>query len=131
VYRLAAALLALIASGTSPAHLHIVVDVGLQDGPTHSEQATLRCDPDHTRATGFLRSRSKAACRLIRRGTLHRVERDQNSRRLCSQIYGGPQHARITGTVGGDRVDLTITRTDGCGTNDWKRLEPLLGRPER
>ncbi len=131
MYRVAAALLALTVSGTSPVHLHIVVDVGLQTGPAHTEQATLRCDGDHTRATGFLRSRSKAACRVIRRGVLRRVVRDQQSRRLCSQIYGGPQRARITGTVGGDRVNLSLTRTDGCGTSDWDRLETLLGRPER
>jgi hypothetical protein len=62
---------------------------------------------------------------------LRRVVRDQESRRLCSQIYSGPQQARITGTVRGERINLTITRTDGCGTADWHRLEALLGPPER
>jgi hypothetical protein len=131
VHRLVAALLALTMSGASTAHLRVVVDVGLQTGPTHTEQATLRCDNDHTRATGFLRGRSKAACQIIRRGVLRRVVHDQQSRRLCSQIYSGPQRARITGTVGGDGINLTITRTDGCGTTDWDRLVTLLGRPER
>ena len=127
----AAALLALSVSGATSAHLHIDVDVGLQTGPAHTEQATLRCNGDHAHATGFLRAQRKAACRLIRRGVLRRVVRDQKSRRLCSQIYGGPQRARITGTVDGGRVNLTITRTDGCGTADWDRLETLLGEPER
>jgi hypothetical protein len=131
VYRLAAALLALTVSATTPAHLHIIVDVGPQTSPVHAEQATLRCDSDHTQATGFLRTRSKAACQLIRRGVLSQVIRDQKSRRLCNQIYSGPQHAQITGTIGAKRVDLTITRTDGCGTGDWDKLKTLLGRPER
>ena len=39
--------------------------------------------------------------------------------------------ARVTGTVQGERVDMTVTRTDGCGTADWQALEPLLGDPQR
>ena len=54
-----------------------------------------------------------------------RATKDQ----ACAQVYGGPQHARITGTVAGRKVDLTVTRTDGCGIRDWDRLEWLLGPP--
>jgi hypothetical protein len=51
--------------------------------------------------------------------------------RACAQVYGGPQHATIKGTVGGQRVDVKVERTDGCGIEDWERLEWLLGPPER
>jgi len=128
---LAAALLAVNLSAATPARLNIAVDVGTQAGPTHTEQATLTCSRDHTHATGFLRAQSKKACQVIRRGTLQRVARAQASQRLCSQIYSGPQQARITGTVGSERINLTITRTDSCRTADWNRLEALLGPPER
>jgi hypothetical protein len=51
--------------------------------------------------------------------------------RVCTEIYGGPQHAKIEGSVDGDRVARKITRTDGCGIADWTALEWLLGPPER
>jgi hypothetical protein len=51
--------------------------------------------------------------------------------RMCAEIYGGPQTARITGTVAGTRVRVEITRADGCGIDDWNRLVWLLGPPER
>jgi hypothetical protein len=115
---------------TSPTRLHVSTEVGPQSGPLHAETATLHCD-GHPRATGFLRTTSNSACRLVRRGTVRRVARQQRSRRLCSQIYGGPQRAHITGTIGDDRIKMTVTRTDGCGTADWDKLEALLGPPDR
>lgn len=51
--------------------------------------------------------------------------------RMCAEIYGGPQTARITGTVAGRPVDVRIARTDGCGIDDWTQLAWLLGPPER
>jgi LysM repeat protein len=93
-------------------------------------QATLRCDGT-ARATGFLRNAAGPACALVHRGAVQQVAADQRSQRLCGQVYSGPQSAHITGTVDGRRVDLTVTRTDGCGTADWQTLEPLLGDPQR
>ncbi|MGY1749451.1 SSI family serine proteinase inhibitor [Modestobacter sp. SYSU DS0511] len=45
---------------------------------------------------------------------------------VCTQQYGGPQTARITGLWGGDPVDLELSRTDGCRIAQWDRLAPLL-----
>ncbi len=42
--------------------------------------------------------------------------------RLCTEIYGGPALAHITGTLDSEAVDTTINRTDGCGIDDWDRL---------
>ena len=55
----------------------------------------------------------------------------RSKNRLCSQIFGGPQRAEITGSVRGSRVSLTVTRSDGCGVGDWDALHALLGDPER
>ena len=41
---------------------------------------------------------------------------------VCTEIYGGPQRARIVGTVAGKRVWATLTRTNGC------EIEPLGSR---
>ncbi|MBT2247362.1 serine protease inhibitor [Arthrobacter sp. BHU FT2] len=47
--------------------------------------------------------------------------------RLCTQQYGGPQQAVVTGTFGGRRVYTTLTLTDGCEIARWRALAPLLG----
>jgi hypothetical protein len=44
----------------------------------------------------------------------------------CTQIYGGPEEASITGTIRGQRIDATFKRTDGCEITRWKKVEPLL-----
>ena len=56
---------------------------------------------------------------------------DRPNTRLCSQIYSGPEHARVTGTLDGTRIDIAIARSDGCGTADWQQLQWLLGPPVR
>jgi hypothetical protein len=49
--------------------------------------------------------------------------------RICSQQYGGPQTARITGRWAGADVRLELSRTDGCRISQWDRLGPLLPGP--
>lgn len=43
----------------------------------------------------------------------------------CTEIYGGPDIATITGTydgVDGPKVDTTIDRSNGCGIDEWDSL---------
>lgn len=47
--------------------------------------------------------------------------------RLCTQQYGGPQVAVVTGTFHGRAVQASFRRTDGCEIARWKALAPLLG----
>jgi LysM repeat protein len=110
--------------------LAIETQIGTTATRLHPLQATLQCDGTAL-ATGFLRDNTGPACALVHRGTVEKIAADQRSRRACSQIYGGPQHAHITGTIDGHQVDLTVTRVDGCGTADWQTLEALLGDPQR
>ena len=46
--------------------------------------------------------------------------------RMCTQIYGGPQTARVTGTIDGQPVDRRFTRTNGCELADFSAAEALL-----
>ncbi len=43
---------------------------------------------------------------------------------VCTEIYGGPDVAVVTGTLDDQPVDATVDRTNGCGISDW---EDLLG----
>jgi hypothetical protein len=47
--------------------------------------------------------------------------------RLCTQQYGGPQVAVVTGTFHGRRVDCVFSRTDGCEISRWNTMAALLG----
>lgn len=116
-----------------PARLAVTVRVGPDDASLHGEQATLVCDGSAARGTGSLapRARARRACDVVRAGRVQRVARAQTSRRMCPMIYGGPQTARLRGTIADRRIDLKVTRSDGCGVSDWRRLQALLGDPER
>ncbi|WP_222193685.1 SSI family serine proteinase inhibitor [Modestobacter italicus] len=45
---------------------------------------------------------------------------------VCTQQFGGPQTATITGRWAGEPVDLQLSRVDGCAIAQWDRLGPLL-----
>ena len=51
----------------------------------------------------------------------------QDTMRACTEQYGGPETAHVTGTLGGEPVDVTVTRTDGCGIADYAALFAALG----
>ena len=41
------------------------------------------------------------------------------SDRVCTEIYGGPDEAAITGTLDDQPVDVVIDRSNGCAIDDW------------
>lgn len=44
----------------------------------------------------------------------------------CSEQYGGPERARLHGTVDGTQVDREFGRRDGCEIATWEQLRPIL-----
>src|SRR4051795_11067975 len=47
---------------------------------------------------------------------------------VCSQIYGGPDVARVSGVFRGHPVWAVFRRRNGCETARWNALTFLLGR---
>jgi hypothetical protein len=45
---------------------------------------------------------------------------------MCTQLFGGPQTAHVTGRWAGEPVDLQLSRSDGCQIAQWDRLDALL-----
>jgi hypothetical protein len=45
---------------------------------------------------------------------------------VCTEQYGGPETARVTGRWHAEDVDVELTRTDGCRISQWDALGPLL-----
>ncbi|MFD0022713.1 SSI family serine proteinase inhibitor [Streptomyces sp. NPDC058382] len=45
---------------------------------------------------------------------------------MCTQQFGGPATARVTGSWQGRSVDATFDRTNGCEIARWNGLRPVL-----
>lgn len=77
----------------------------------------LRCDPvggDHPNA--------EAACAaLVEAGGEVAFEPTPGDQ-VCTEIFGGPQTATITGTYRGADVDATFSRENGCEIDRWDAL---------
>jgi len=44
----------------------------------------------------------------------------------CTQVFGGPETATIKGTLRGEPVDASFSRSDGCEIARWDKLKPLF-----
>jgi hypothetical protein len=81
---------------------------------------TLRCGP----ARGTL-ARPAVACRKLAAGgwkLFAPVPRPA----ICTEIYGGPDTARVIGVIQGRRVWATFNLTNGCHIERWNRFSPWL-----
>jgi len=88
--------------------------------PTDSWTWTVRCNP----ASGTLGRPARACARLASGGAKLFTPLPKNA--VCAEIYGGPQRARVVGTVNGRRVHAMFTRTNGCEISRWQRISPWL-----
>ena len=88
--------------------------------PTNSVTWTLRCSP----ARGSLPRPARACVRLAAGGAKLFAPLPKNI--VCTEIYGGPQRARVVGTVNGRRIRATFTRRNGCEIDRWQRISPWL-----
>jgi hypothetical protein len=81
--------------------------------------AVLTCPP-----SGGAHGRPVKACAALERheDALKPVGSDV----ACSEIYGGPAEARVTGTIGERRINATFNRSNGCEIVRWDKLAPLL-----
>ena len=98
--------------------LMIVLDRG--DG-TEPERYTLTCgggspDGDHPDAT--------AACAHLE--GLDDPFAPLPADMVCTEQYGGPETAIITGRWKAADVDVELSRTDGCRISQWESLGPVL-----
>jgi len=84
---------------------------------------TLRCDPEG----GSLARTARACARLDAGGRALFAPLSPNA--VCTQIYGGPQRARVTGMLDGSPVWATFSRSNGCHIARWARVSPWLLPP--
>ena len=98
---------------TSPtADLQISVSIGGSEAP--SKLWTLRCP-----AGGSLPDAAEA-CRKL--GEIDDPFAPVPKATACTQIFGGPEIADVSGTFNGRHVDTQFSRGDGCELERWKRV---------
>jgi Subtilisin inhibitor-like len=88
-------------------------------GEGGAKRWTLRCDPvggTHTR-------RATACTRLLRMQRPFAVPKDPE---VCTQVYGGPDQAVVSGEHRGNRVWIVLSLSDGCKIARFKQLEFLV-----
>ena len=106
--------LAALVASTS---LHITVWPEGSDGPKRAW--TLRCAP-----VGGTLPRRATACRRL--ASMSRPFRNVPKDVVCTEIYGGPQKAFVTGRLRGHRVRASFDRHDGCEIARWNRVRFLF-----
>jgi hypothetical protein len=135
---LCAALVAVMSAGTlaacgsgpaagnaTPAPPAVALTITANDGAGHVSTAKLTCRGTSAAATGYLRPRAGAACRRARvLGAFLDVPPPPD--RICTQVYGGPQTARVRGRIGARVIDRRFSRRNGCEIADWGRAALLL-----
>jgi len=106
----------------------IVIDIDPGDGATGTYR--LVCRGDTATFTGETALDAGRAClALDERDVRNRLLTDDHLELGCTQQYGGPQLAHITGSIEDNAVDATINRANGCGIADWGGLLAALLPP--
>ncbi|MEA2277669.1 MAG: hypothetical protein QOC78_2629 [Solirubrobacteraceae bacterium] len=105
----------------------VTLTVHTTDGHSTQRVAHLRCRGARAHADGFLRTGAARACARAR-AIAGFLSSPPPAHRLCTQIYGGPERARITGAIGARHVDRAFARRNGCEITDWEKARPLVPR---
>ncbi len=85
----------------------------------------VECWPDSSEVTGDAEQAevdATEACDLLDVPEVSDRLLNGSDNDVCTEVYGGPDTAEITGTLFDQEVDTTVDRTNGCGIADWEEL---------
>jgi len=68
-----------------------------------------------------------AACAALKDNAALLSPAPQRIDQACTEQYGGPQTATVTGIVDDTPVDTAFARTNGCEIGAWNAAEDILG----
>lgn len=94
--------------------------IAVRDGSGPTTTWRLTCNPP-----GGDHPDPGTACRVLQEKAAQALPPVPKGR-MCTQIYGGPQTATITGTWLGKPVSSRLSRVNGCETSRWQALVGLL-----
>ncbi|OUM43416.1 SSI family serine proteinase inhibitor [Arthrobacter sedimenti] len=99
-----------------------------QDASAEPVQYVLECVDGVPGPASTLPGAEAACTALARLGTEFFTARPDKDI-ICTQQYGGPQTASITGTLNGTSILASFALTDGCEISRWNRVQDILGAP--
>jgi Subtilisin inhibitor-like len=68
-----------------------------------------------------------AACSALKENAALLSPSPKRADQVCTEQYGGPQEAAVTGVVDGVPVDAAFTRTNGCEISAWDAVKDVVG----
>ncbi|MET1065831.1 MAG: SSI family serine proteinase inhibitor [Arthrobacter sp.] len=68
-----------------------------------------------------------AACLALKSNAALLSPAPRPTDQACTQQYGGPQQATVTGVVDGTPVEATFTLRDGCDIASWNAAKAVIG----
>lgn len=68
-----------------------------------------------------------AACAALKDNAALLSPPPRNTDQVCTEQYGGPQQATVTGIVDDTPVEITFSRTNGCEISAWNAVKSILG----
>ena len=86
-------------------------------GPAKPRELRLRCDSERD-------SSACGAAGLLKPGDFEPVPDDM----ACTDIFGGPESARVTGELRGKPVESDFGRSNGCEISRWDAVADLLAQ---
>ena len=78
-------------------------------------------------ADEFNHPSAAAACAALKQNTALLNGSTAGTGQACTEQYGGPQKATVTGMVDGRAVDASFARTNGCEISAWDAAKDVLG----
>lgn len=87
------------------------------DGPAEPKQARVFCDQESNE-----RGSPCAAAKSLRPADFEPTPGDV----ACTELFGGPETATISGTLERERVEGRFSRQDGCEIARWEKVSALL-----
>ena len=87
------------------------------DGPARPKQARIFCDQEPGE-----RGSPCAAAKKLRPADFEPTPDDV----ACTELFGGPETATISGTLERERVEGRFSRQDGCEIARWEKVSALL-----
>ncbi|WP_404288879.1 serine protease inhibitor [Glutamicibacter arilaitensis] len=113
-------------AGTSPVGAGADLKISISfEGKSVDSEYHLSCSGSQATGSSTL-PESNAACALLAENP-ETLTPQRSPQQVCTEIYGGPATATVSGKFRGQQVDTTFDRHNGCAISEWDALAPLLG----
>lgn len=99
---------------TSGPLVDLQIEISIRGSEVPTKVWTLRCPPGGTLPEAAL------ACHRL--GEIEDPFAPVPKGTACTQIYGGPEIADVSGTFDGKRIDTQFSRGNGCELERWNEV---------